>query len=114
MRSYIIRRLMLMIPTLLIASLIIFVVIRLIPGNVIDAMVAQLEMDQGGVVADRAALERELGLDVPIYIQYGRWIGVLPGPDGRLSGVLQGDFGKSLWRGTPVIELIAVRWPVTL
>jgi len=114
MRAYIIRRLLLMIPTLFIASLIIFFMIRLIPGDIIDVMVAELEMEEGGGIVDRAALERELGLDVPILTQYGRWIGVVPGADGSFSGIFQGDLGKSLWRGTPVVEEIALRWPVTL
>jgi len=103
-----------MIPTLFIASLIIFFMIRLIPGDIIDVMVAELEMEEGGGIVDRAALERELGLDVPILTQYGRWIGVVPGADGSFSGIFQGDLGKSLWRGTPVVEEIALRWPVTL
>jgi peptide/nickel transport system permease protein len=63
---------------------------------------------------DRAAIEKALGLDVPMPTQYGRWIGVLPGADGSFSGLIQGDFGTSMWRGTSVGEEIATRWPVTL
>jgi len=116
MRTYIIRRLLLAIPTVFLATVIIFLIIRLIPGSIVDAMVA-LQMKGGtGVmgVADRAAIETRLGLDVPILTQYGRWIGVLPGVDGSVSGLLQGDLGDSLWRGTPVLDEIATRWPVTL
>ncbi len=117
MRAYIIRRVLLMIPTLFIVSLIVFFMVRLIPGTIVDAMVAeQMRGGVGGVMgtADREALEHALGLDVPILTQYGRWIGVLPGVDGSISGLLQGDLGDSLWKGTPVLDEIATRWPVTL
>jgi len=115
MRAYIIRRLLLMIPTVFIVSLIVFFMIRLIPGTIVDAMVAQQHRMGGGAVAlDRAVIEHELGLDVPILTQYGRWIGFLPQDDGSFSGIFQGDLGTSLWRDTPVLEEIAFRWPVTL
>ncbi len=112
MRGYVIRRLLLVIPTVFIASLIIFFLIRLIPGDVIDAMVADFGEAVG--VTTRPLLEKALGLDVPLHIQYGRWIGVIPGTDGSLSGILQGDLGNSLWRKTPVVDDLLVRWPVTL
>ena len=108
MRAYIIRRLLLMIPTLFIVSILIFFMIRLIPGDIVDVMVAELEMEKGGGIVDRAALERELELDVPIPVQYGRWLGVVPQADGSFSGIFQGDLGKSLWKGTPVVEEIAL------
>ena len=116
MRTYIIRRLLLMIPTLFIVSLIVFFMIRLIPGTIVDAMIAEQMRGGVGVMgeADREALEHALGLDMPILTQYGRWVGVLPGADGSFSGIFQGDLGNSLWKGIPVTEEIAVRWPVTL
>ena len=115
MRIYIIRRLALMIPTLLIVSMVIFLLIRLIPGSVVDAMIGAQESVSGTkLTVDRAAIEKALGLDVPMPTQYGRWIGVLPGADGSFSGLIQGDFGTSMWRGTSVGEEIATRWPVTL
>jgi len=113
MRIYIIRRLLLMIPTVFLVSLIIFFMIRLIPGSIIDIMIAQ-QIEMSGAAADRDFLERELGLDVPVYVQYGRWLGVIPGKEGKISGLLQGDFGNSLWSQNPVIEEITDRWPVTL
>ncbi|MBA7565767.1 Dipeptide transport system permease protein DppB [subsurface metagenome] len=112
MRVYIIRRLLLMIPTVALATFMIFFTMRLIPGDIIDAM-AEVIGTAGGVM-DRAAIEKELGLDVPILTQYGRWIGVVPGADGSFSGIFQGDLGTSLWKGTPVVEKIASKWPVTL
>ena len=116
MRAYVIRRLLLMIPTLFIASIIIFFIIRLIPGDVIDQMIRT--MGQEGTVADletlRAVIEKAMGLDVPVFTQYGRWIGVVPQADGSLSGIFQGDLGNSLMKGLPVANLIAQKWPVTL
>ena len=111
MRVYIIRRLLLIIPTVLITSLIVFSMIRLIPGSIVDIMVEQF-----GAYAkmNRADVESELGLNVPIVIQYGRWIGVVPQANGKISGVLEGNLGDSLWHGTPVIDEIESSWPVTL
>ena len=83
--TYIIRRLLLIIPTLFILTIIVFATVRFIPGDTIDAMVAQMESEQSSVSArDRETLERIMGLDVPVYVQYGRWIGVLSTPDWRL------------------------------
>ena len=100
-----------MIPTLFIVSIIIFIIIRLVPGDVIDAMAAEWG-DVGDI--DRAMIEKALGLDVPIFIQYGRWLGVLPRGDGGFSGIFQGDFGKSLWTTKTVTKLLKQRLPVTL
>jgi peptide/nickel transport system permease protein len=82
-------------------TLIIFVVIRLIPGDVIDIMEAQYGQSVG---LDRAAIEHMLGYDVPIWTQYGRWIGRI---------VVHGDLGNSLWSAQPVMNDIKSRWPVT-
>ena len=111
MRTYIIRRLLLLIPTLFLATLIVFLMVRLIPGSIVDVMVGEM---RHAAITDKAALLAELGLDVPILTQYGRWIGFLPQVDGSFSGIFQGDLGNSLWRGTPVIQDIGNRWPVTL
>ena len=51
---------------------------------------------------------------MPVHIQYGRWIGILPKPDEGFSGLLQGDFGTSLWGGYPIMEEVLKRFPVTL
>ena len=100
-----------MIFTLFLVTLIIFFLIRLVPGDVIDAMLAQHEYQTAGL--DRAMIEQRLGLDVPLLVQYGRWMGFVPQADGGFSGILQGDFGLSLWSRTPVIESIMERLPVT-
>ncbi len=110
MRAYIIRRLLIMIPTLLLVTLLIFFVIRLMPGDIIDAMIAA----DPAIEYDRPALERTLGLDAPELVQYARWMGVVPQVDGSFSGLFQGDLGFSLWNRKPVVELLAIKWPVTL
>jgi peptide/nickel transport system permease protein len=102
MQAYIIRRLLLIIPTAIFISMIVFLVIRLIPGNVIDLMVQESEMF---TKVDRAKLERELGLDAPIHTQYIRWVGDI---------VLHGDVGKSLWTQEKVTDELLRRLPVTL
>ena len=117
MRAYIIRRLLLIIPTLFILSIIVFLSVRFIPGDVIDAMVARLEFFEGTI--DREAVERMLGLDMPVHVQYGRWIGVLPTPDwvtgeSHFKGFLQGSLGESLHDGFRVEERIIGRLPVTI
>ena len=122
MRSYLIRRLLLIIPTLFILTIIVFLAVRFIPGDVIDVMVAEMEgWHAAGAGIDRQALERMLGLDVPVYVQYGRWLGVLPTPDrffageSHFRGLLQGTFGESLFGAAFTIdEIIIGRLPVTI
>ena len=105
MRAYIIRRLLLMIPTLLLVSILVFLLIRFIPGDVVDAMLSPSGFS-GGTVETRAELERFLGLDVPAHVQYARWIGGI---------VLHGTLGKSLLGSAITIEeQILRRLPVTL
>ena len=94
MRAYIIRRLLLIIPTLFILTILVFLAVRFIPGDVVDLIISFMWWD-GQAEIDREAVERMLGLDVPVYVQYVRWIGVLPTPDwltgeSRYNGILQG------------------------
>ncbi len=110
MRAYIIRRLLALIPTLLLVSMMVFFMIRVLPGDIVDAMM----ISAGSAGIDRAMVEHELGLDAPALVQYGRWIGVIPQMDGSFSGILQGDLGASWWRPSSVAELVAAKWPVTL
>ena len=102
MRAYIIRRLLLIIPTLFILSILVFLSLRFIPGDVIDAMV--MKMEWYGEV-DRETLERRLGLDVPVYVQYGRWIGDI---------FRHGSLGETLMGRGAVEEKIIDRLPVTI
>ena len=90
MRAYVIRRLLLVIPTLLILSMLVFLLVRFVPGDVIDMM--QGTMDHIYPI-DREAMERLLGLDVPVPVQYGRWVGDM---------LLRGSLGKSLFTREPV------------
>lgn len=103
MGAYLARRLLALLPTLLIASLIVFVTIRLVPGDVIDLM-----LSQNDVAADKLSRDQlvaALGLDRPVLEQYLRWAGAI---------VLHGDLGHSLWQqNTAVTELLAERLPVT-
>ena len=100
MRDYVVRRLLALIPTLFFASLIVFLAIRMIPGNVIDLMLAQ---NDAASSLDRGKIESALGLDRPILEQYFHWIG----------SALRGDLGHSLWQNTPVLKQILDRLPIT-
>ena len=101
MHQFVIRRFLALIPTLFFASLIIFFAIRMIPGDVIDLMLAQNDITSG---VDRESLRAALGIDRPVMEQYFHWAG----------GALTGDLGHSLWQNEPVVDLIAQRLPVTL
>ena len=102
MRAYIIRRLLLIVPSLLILTVLVFLSVRFIPGDAIDLMSMEYAVGEG----DREALERELGLDVPLYVQYGRWMEGI---------ILHGTLGKSLFGGaSSVEEKILDRLPVTI
>ena len=103
MRAYLIRRTLLVIPTLFILSIIVFLLVRFIPGDVIDAMQEEYAFTAGEI--DREALERKLGLDQPIPVQYARWLGDI---------VLHGSLGQSLLGRFSVNEKIAGRLPVTI
>ena len=102
MRAHVIRRLLLVIPTLFILSILVFLSVSFIPGDVIDVM--QSRMDGLGRV-DREQLERMLGLDQPVYVQYGRWLGDI---------LLHGSLGRSLMGDWSVEEKILARLPVTI
>ena len=118
MRAYIIRRLLLIIPTLFLLTILVFLSVRFIPGDVIDIMMSKMESFGGEV--DREVVERKLGLDVPVWVQYGRWIGVLPTPDwvtgeSHFNGMLQGTLGNPLHaRHLTVEERIIARLPATI
>jgi peptide/nickel transport system permease protein len=98
--AYIVRRLFLMLVTLFGISVIIFVLLRIVPGNIVDIL-----FDAAGFVdpADKANLERELGLDQSIVVQYLHWIG----------GLLRGDLGYSYVSEKPALQEILPRIPIT-
>jgi len=102
MSNYVLRRLLGLLPTLVFASLIVFVTVRLIPGDVIDIMLS--ENDITAQQHTREELLSTLGLDQPMWRQYLHWIGGI---------VLRGDLGRSLWHGAPVWDELAQRLPVS-
>ena len=102
MWQYITRRLLLAIPTIILATLIVFITIRLIPGSILTLMEQQYSYIQN---INMDVIKHNLGLDVPVYVQYFRWVGNI---------ILHGDFGKSMWTTTSVISEISAAWPVTL
>jgi peptide/nickel transport system permease protein len=99
LRRYFLKRLLVAIPSLLIATLIVFTLPRLIPGDVV-----QLMLEEKAYAKDIEELRVKLGLDQPLYIQYFEWMG----------RVIRGDLGESLWTRRPVVEEIGRRLPVTL
>jgi peptide/nickel transport system permease protein len=99
MRRYLLKRLVVAIPSLIIASLIIFTLPRLLPGDAV-----QLMLEEKAYGKDVDDLRHKLGLDRPMYIQYFAWLGQI----GR------GDLGESLWTRRTVTEELRMRLPVTL
>src|SRR5438067_11689537 len=80
--TYLLRRFVLMVVTLFGISVLVFVMLRVVPGNIADIL-----FDAAGMInpAEKAQLEKELGIDQPIVVQYMKWIG----------GLAHGDFGYS-------------------
>src|ERR1044072_4869158 len=100
MFAYLVRRLFLMLVTLFGISVVIFVLLRIVPGNIVDILFAA-----AGYVdpADKANLEKELGIDQPMIVQYWHWI----------SGFLRGDLGYSYVSEKPALQEILPRIPIT-
>jgi len=101
-RQYILKRLLLMIPTLFGVAVLIFLLLRVLPGDIVE-----LKYAGAGVYAPKEALERErvqLGLDRPVWQQFVSWIG----------GIVRLDFGNSMWTGRPITHEIAVRLELSL
>jgi len=103
MRTYVVTRLLLIVPTLLGVASLVFVIMRVIPG---DVTLLILGGDQAGRIdaSQIAALKHRLGIDQPLLTQFGTW----------LWGVLRFDFGASLWSGRPVVEELLIRLPLSL
>ena len=101
MGAYVLRRLLLVVPTLFGASVLVFALMRLIPGDVVDVM---LGSDVVMNPAERAILRAMFGVDQPLHIQYLRWLG----------SVLQGHFGTSLRTTQPVLDMIFQRVGITV
>ena len=103
MGRYTVKRISLFIPTVLLMTILVFVVMRIIPG---DPAISILEGDGGGsyTMEDLERVRAELGTDRNLFIQYVDWIG----------GIMQGDFGDSFWFKSPVMTELGDRIPRTL
>src|SRR5262245_8010845 len=99
MRQYVLKRLLLVVPTLLLVSIIVFSLNHMLPGDVVVLM-----FEEKAYAKDLETLRAKLGLDRPLYIQYFSWIGQ----------VTAGNLGESLWTKRPVLEEITRRLPVSL
>lgn len=100
MFAYIIRRIVYLIPVLFVLTVVVFSLVHLLPGDIIDKMMDEEDAED---IEVRLALTKELGLDQPIYVQYGKWI----------FRVLQGDLGKSLVTRRDVTLELFDRIPAT-
>ena len=100
MLSYLIRRLLLMVVTLFGVSIAIFMLLRIVPGNIADIL-----FDSAGLIdpAEKQKIVADLGLDLPLPLQYWQW----------LNGLLHGDLGFSYVSEKPVIDEILPRIPIT-
>jgi peptide/nickel transport system permease protein len=104
MQAYIAKRCLLFIPTLLLATLLTFLLLRVIPG---DPALVKLAGDTGDASFTQAELhdlQAKLGTDKPLYVQYGTWV----------WGLLRLDFGQSLYFEDSVAEDLAAKFPITL
>src|SRR5690349_17546578 len=102
MWQYILKRLLLMIPTLFGVALLVFLLLRVAPGDIVE-----LKYAGSGTFAPKEALDREraqLGLDKPLAQQFVSWI----------SGFVRFDFGQSMWTGQPITQEIRVRLELSL
>jgi peptide/nickel transport system permease protein len=97
--TYLVRRLLLMVPVAFLVSVVVFSLIHLIPGDPVRLMLGEEQNPQA-----EAALRHQLGLDQPLPLQYVHWIG----------SALQGDLGRSVRTGQPVVQAIGDRLPATL
>jgi len=104
MRNYIIRRVLLMIPTLFLVTVVVFLTVRLIPGDAMELMVTEQAQTVGGKEIDVEAIREMLGMNVPWHTQYVNWIGGI---------ISRGDFGDSLWTQRSVTNEIISRIPIT-
>lgn len=105
MGTYILRRLLSLIPIIVGLSIIVFIIMRLLPGDVAGMILGGDEDGGGGASAEALeALRTQLGLDQPLYVQYFSWI----------WGLFTLDAGNSLWSGKPVFDEILGRLPLTL
>jgi peptide/nickel transport system permease protein len=101
MTAYLVRRLLGIVPTVLLLLMLVVVMVRIIPGTIVDIMLTE---QSGARNLDRRAIEQRLGIDRPLPVQYAEYA----------AGVLRGDLGRSLWDQRSVAALIVRRLPTTI
>jgi len=107
MFTYLARRALIMIPTVLVVSFITFLIIQAPPGDYLSNQIVELRAQGDTAALDRIEfLRHEYALDRPFLAQYGIWIGVLEGPNG-FAGLLQGSLGHSFEFDRPVAEVVS-------
>src|SRR5437773_12155226 len=99
MRTYILRRLLQIVPTVLMITPVVFVMMRPVPGDPVGILLGDAYTEE-----DAVKVRQEYGLDKPVLVQYAIWLGKL----------VQGDWGVSILSGRPVLKDVLVRLPVTL
>ncbi len=104
MTSYVIRRLLIAILVLLLVSLIVFFAMRLLPGDPLIIFMGRMAQGGGLSETQMESMRHEYGLDKPLIVQYGNWLG----------GVLHGDLGNSIYYNESVGSIMARRFPITL
>jgi len=111
MKNYVFRRVLMIIPTFLIVTILVFLLVRLIPGSAMDILASQLANETGmlGEELSHERLAEILGLDDLIHIQYGKWLGILP----PFEGILEGNLGDSIWSKRPIVDELFDRIPVS-
>ena len=105
MAAYVIRRVLYAVVTMLVVSVVAYIIIQLPPGDYLTSYIMRLEM-QGGEVTDAEVetLKREYGFDLPPHLRYFKW----------MANLLRGDLGRSFFYNRPVLELLAERLPLSL
>jgi len=105
LRAYLLRRVVLIVPTLILLTMIVFLSVRFIPGDVIDMIIAEINTEGAMSYEEaREMIRGELGLDTPIHEQYWNWV----------TGVVRGDLGTSMRSGRPVTEEFLSKVPISI
>ena len=96
MTAYVIRRVLLILPTALLVALILFLLVRILPGDAIDSLLGDDNASFDFTEADRLIIRQELGLDRPLPVQFGKWA----------WGAVRFDFGTSFWGKRPISAIL--------
>ncbi len=103
MKAYVVKRVLLFLPTIVLTTIVVFGLFWIVPGDVATLILVGADGEDTATIEDIEKLRQELGLDRPIHVQYGEW----------LWNVLRGDLGTSLWYRVPVTEELRGRFLVT-